>query len=292
MRHAGILFLVGFLAMAASWAGLVLGPQLQMGRETMGEVTGGMTLYPQPRPGLAAQGAAVYRENGCNQCHSRQVLQVGVTSDLILTDVGTNPPAVLEAFKLLGISLADNPLTDLPRDLFVDVEKSRADAAMGSLTDAGAKAVVHVRALGPDIDRGWGMRGSVGRDYLQDTPPLLGSQRLGPDLANIGVRMPDALWHLKHLYAPDSVVKDSTMPPYRFLFITQPIGQTQSPDALALEGDRAPEPGFEVVPTDEAKALVGYLLSLRSDVPLFEAPFSAPQSVALESTDTNSVLAE
>jgi hypothetical protein len=32
----------------------------------------------------------------------------------------------------------------------------------------------------------------------------------------------------------------------------------------------------EIVPTDEARALAAYLVSLRADVPLFEAPFTAP----------------
>ncbi|MCU0787082.1 MAG: ribosomal protein L7/L12 [Verrucomicrobia bacterium] len=288
MRHAGVLFLTGFLAMSASWAGFILAPQLQLGRESMEPVTGGSELYPQPRPGLAAQGAAVYRANGCNQCHTRQVQQVGVTTDVILTEVGTNQAQVLSAFKLLGLSLADNPLTGLPRDLLRGVDKKRADFAQKTLEDAGAKASVQVRATGPDIARGWGLRGSVARDYLQDQPILLGSQRLGPDLANIGVRKPDATWHLKHLYAPDLVVTNSTMPPYRFLFETRQINQSPAADALVLDGDLAPAPGFEVVPTVEGRALVAYLLSLKSDVPLFEAPFSAPPG-AQAAAGTNTV---
>ncbi len=288
MRHAGVLFLTGFLAMSASWAGFILAPQLQLGRESMEPVTGGSELYPQPRPGLAAQGAAVYRANGCNQCHTRQVQQVGVTTDVILTEVGTNQAQVLSAFKLLGLSLADNPLTGLPRDLLRGVDKKRADFAQKTLEDAGAKASVQVRATGPDIARGWGLRGSVARDYLQDQPILLGSQRLGPDLANIGVRKPDATWHLKHLYAPDLVVTNSTMPPYRFLFETRQINQSPAADALVLDGDLTPAPGFEVVPTVEGRALVAYLMSLKSDVPLFEAPFSAPPG-AQAAAGTNTV---
>jgi len=275
VKHAGVLFLTGFIAMSASWAGFILAPQLQIGRASMGVVTGGSDLYPQPRAGLAAQGAGVYRANGCSQCHSRQVQQKGVTTDVILTGVGTNQAQVLSAFKLLELSLVDNPLTGLPRDLLTDVEKGRADFAQKTLEDAGAGAMVQVRATGPDMERGWGLRGSVARDYLQDQPILLGSQRLGPDLANIGVRKPDIQWHLKHLYAPTQVVTNSTMPPYRFLFERRRVNQAPAADALELEGDLSPEPGFEIVPTDEAKALVAYLVSLKSDVPLFEAPFTA-----------------
>lgn len=287
MKHAGVLFLAGFAAMSASWAGFVLVPQLQLGWASMGEVTGTAALYPQPRPGLARQGALVYQANGCYHCHSRQVQQEGVAIDLTLSEIGTNQAAVLDAFRELELSLVDNPLVGLPRDLLVDVEKRRADQGLQVLEDAGAKAMIRVRATGPDMARGWGQRGSVARDYLQDQPLLLGSQRLGPDLANIGVRKPDPNWHLKHLYAPDLVVTNSTMPPYRFLFEERRIRQEPSPEALVLEGALAPAPGFEIVPTAEASALAAYLVSLKSDVPLFEAPFTSAQSFGSQTSATS-----
>jgi cbb3-type cytochrome oxidase cytochrome c subunit len=43
---------------------------------------------------------------------------------------------------------------------------------------------------GADIDRKWGDRRSVPRDYIFDRPALLGRMRLGPDLSNIGKRAP------------------------------------------------------------------------------------------------------
>jgi cbb3-type cytochrome oxidase cytochrome c subunit len=39
-----------------------------------------------------------------------------------------------------------------------------------------------------DIDRKWGTRRSAPRDYIFDRPVLLGKERMGPDLANIGKR--------------------------------------------------------------------------------------------------------
>ena len=64
-----------------------------------------------------------------------------------------------------------------------------------------------------------------------------GSQRVGPDLANVGARLPDANWHLLHLYAPQLQVKGSTMPPYRFLFEKRRIERRPSPEALVLPPD-------------------------------------------------------
>ena len=47
-----------------------------------------------------------------------------------------------------------------------------------------------------------------------------------------------------------------------------------SPEALKLSGEFAPEPGYEIVPTDQAKELAAYLLSLRADTVIFETPMT------------------
>ena len=44
---------------------------------------------------------------------------------------------------------------------------------------------------GSDIARGYGVRASVARDYVQQKPVLLGERRIGPDLANFGARAKD-----------------------------------------------------------------------------------------------------
>ncbi|MEI6081466.1 MAG: cbb3-type cytochrome c oxidase subunit II [Verrucomicrobiota bacterium] len=123
-----------------------------------------------------------------------------------------------------------------------------------------------------DVDRGWGVRPSVARDYLRDSTAFLGSRRLGQDLSNVGVRRPDAKWHLIHLYHPAAVCEGSVMPCFSHLFLTRKIQGQRADDALNLTGDDAPKEGYEVVPTAEAKNLVAYLLSLRHDYPLPEAP--------------------
>ncbi len=135
---------------------------------------------------------------------------------------------------------------------------------------------------GTDIERGWGERRTVARDYLFEQPPFLGSVRLGPDLANVGSpkwrnepegetlkpKKRDRAWHLLHLYAPRTVITESNMPPYRYLFEERKISGQRSADAL----DVLPRggAGYEVVPKNEAKALVAYLLSLDRSHPLQE----------------------
>jgi cytochrome c oxidase cbb3-type subunit 2 len=117
-----------------------------------------------------------------------------------------------------------------------------------------------------DVARGWGSRPSVPADYVFDKPHLLGTMRTGPDLINVGVRLPDAQWHLLHLYQPRAVVPWSIMPPYPFLFEHK---ETAAPDdtVLTIPGAHAPKSGVVVV-TDEARALVAYLLALKRDYPV------------------------
>lgn len=113
-----------------------------------------------------------------------------------------------------------------------------------------------------DLQRGWGVRRSHPVDYIYDNPQLLGTMRTGPDLANIGLRQPSAEWHYLHLYAPEITSPDSIMPPYRYFFEKRKIVGEPSPEALPLEDEWAPEEGYEIVPTRDARALVAYLLSL------------------------------
>jgi cytochrome c oxidase cbb3-type subunit 2 len=125
---------------------------------------------------------------------------------------------------------------------------------------------------GSDLERGWGARPTVARDYMRENPAFLGTMRTGPDLANIGARQPSAMWHHQHLYQPGTVSPGSIMPSYRYLYRLQKIEGQRSANAIdLLPPDTAPD-GYEVVPTYEAEALVAYLLSLNRNYPLPEAP--------------------
>ena len=48
-------------------------------------------------------------------------------------------------------------------------------------------------------------------------PALIGNRRQGPDLMNVGRRLPRD-WHRQHLLAPQSVAPASRMPSYAHLF--------------------------------------------------------------------------
>jgi cbb3-type cytochrome oxidase cytochrome c subunit len=294
MKYGPLVFLSAFFAMAASWFGFVLMPHVQVGflQQTNTVPTG--AAYPVGRPGLAREGLDVYRANGCAACHTEQIGQTATVCDVVLERAGTNQTALLNALRQVRPDLSDaqakSLLDQLPQTVLQGLTKERADEDAKALSVAGSKATPWIVPVGPDIARGWGKRRTVAEDFLYDYPVMLGSERIGPDLANIAMRQPDPNWHLLHLYAPQVNVPGSTMPPFRFLFEKRKIEHGPSPDALALPTDLAPPAGYEIVPKLQAKALVAYLASLRADAPLFVAPLSvaAPPETNAPAGDMNS----
>lgn len=266
MKTGFSVFIAAFIALGSSWTGFVLGPTLQLGREKQTTVLNSSDPYPLQRTGDATLGLQVYRANGCAACHTEQIQQDGVACTVMLTSTGKNPGAVSNLVSTLTLE---------------GISEGEASAVSDKITAAGGKSETHIYATGGDIkERGWGIRHSVAADYLYDYPVQLGSLRVGPDLAAIALRYPDPNWQLLHLYAPQCKTPNSAMPSFKFLFEVRKIGAAPSPDALDLPKDFAPADGYEVVPKPEAKELVAYLLSLRADAPLYEAPFTPPASTS------------
>jgi cytochrome c oxidase cbb3-type subunit II len=272
------LFIGVFGTFAFSWVGLTVIPNLQIGALNPQMDEEGTDIYPAPKSGMAERGRRIYAANGCVYCHSQQI---------------------------------------------------RPDYA--------AADVDRARDAGPSPHPKWAERRSAPRDYIFDRPVLLGQERMGPDLADIGKAAPteeekpaaapaanapvaspaagqsppankpgsgnappapappaagnpspatsaspnptglppvySAAWHHRHLYSPRSMNldnRDSTMPAYRFLYEKHPISGERSADALQLIGPDAPPPGWEIVPTYDAKCLVAYLMSLDQSHPLKE----------------------
>lgn len=116
-----------------------------------------------------------------------------------------------------------------------------------------------------DISKGMGTRPSVPEDYVHDNPHLLGTMRTGPDLFNVGSRLPDRNWQLLHLYQPRALVPWSIMPAFPFLFRHKAAAEPGD-KVLDVPKPYAPADGVIVV-TEEAEALVAYLLSLKHDYP-------------------------
>ncbi|MDE2224078.1 MAG: cbb3-type cytochrome c oxidase subunit II, partial [Xanthomonadaceae bacterium] len=104
-------------------------------------------------------------------------------------------------------------------------------------------------------------RPSAPGDFAYATPEMLGSERTGPDLTNVGNTKPSDVWQYIHLYDPRAVEPHSIMPNFKFLF--QVVGEVpEGETAVPVPAAFAPQHGY-VIPTQKAKALVAYLLSLK-----------------------------
>ncbi len=119
-------------------------------------------------------------------------------------------------------------------------------------------------------------RPSAPGDFAYQTPELLGSERTGPDLTNIGVRQPSEVWQYIHLYNPRAVVAESVMPSFDWMFNVvdiAPPGVTTVPVPKPF----APANGV-VVPSRQAQALLAYLQSLKQ--PKLPSPAGQPIDMA------------
>lgn len=143
----------------------------------------------------------------------------------------------------------------------------------------------HTQQVRPiEMDEMWGRPSAPGdyarinrQDVWRQTPAVLGSERTGPDLSNIGKRQPSEVWHYMHLFNPRSVVKESIMPSYPWLFDIA-VNPPDSAIIVSMPAGYGPENGA-IIATEEAKALVAYLKSL-DQVPIDARPSAAQQAKA------------
>ncbi len=130
-----------------------------------------------------------------------------------------------------------------------------------------------------DVDRGWGTRATVPADYVYDRPHLLGTMRSGPDLINVGQRLPDLDWHLIHLYNPRSLVQWSNMAAFPYLFEEKAIAQLSPTDRVINIPGRDAASTTAIVALPDAIALAEYLVSLKRQYPVPAASQASDQRV-------------
>lgn len=153
-----------------------------------------------------------------------------------------------------------------------------------------------------EMDQVWGQRPSLASDYYyskkrqdiwRQSPSLLGSERTGPDLSEIGKRQPGKEWHLLHLYNPRIVVKESIMPSYPWLFEEKsPAMVTQKDVVVSVPENLLKNPNHKLVAKPEALNLVSYLQSLvQTDLGTAASPSFIPSTrkKSEKSTEENSM---
>lgn len=110
-----------------------------------------------------------------------------------------------------------------------------------------------------DMAKGWGPAPTAA-DFAFDRPHQLGTMRTGPDLLNVGARLPSRDWHLTHLYQPRAIFDWSIMPSYSYLFERKKVA---APGDVVVKLAPEYQPvGEVVVATKEALDLVAYLQGL------------------------------
>ena len=109
---------------------------------------------------------------------------------------------------------------------------------------------------------------TVAGELVYDHPFQFGSKRTGPDLARVGGMYSDE-WHRAHLYDPRSVVPESNMPAFKWLFENEIDGSVtpKKMEALRVVGvpytDEDIASATEMVEgVTEAEALIAYLQQL------------------------------
>ena len=121
-----------------------------------------------------------------------------------------------------------------------------------------------------DMDKQFGSRPSIAADYAgttrtdfwRNTATLMGTERTGPDLTDIGNRQPSLDWHLLHLYQPRAVVPKSVMPGYQWMFEAKAKAGPQDVVVNVPEEYRKGKTGT-IVASQDALDLVAYLQSLK-----------------------------
>lgn len=121
-----------------------------------------------------------------------------------------------------------------------------------------------------DMDKMFGSRPGIASDYAnlkrmnvwQNTATVMGTERTGPDLTNVAERQSSKDWHLMHLFNPRSVIPQSIMPSYEWLFAIKDSA-LKTDVVVSIPTNFLGGRTGKVVAKKEALQLLAYLLTLK-----------------------------
>jgi cytochrome c oxidase cbb3-type subunit II len=169
-------------------------------------------------------------------------------------------------FAVLSILVALRPAIELDASTPLSLRAQNVAVTRGrALYVAEGCGYCHSQLVRPIfVDAAYGRPSEI-TDYADAAPPLVGTERTGPDLANVGVRQPSVMWNLLHLFNPRSMVPDSVMPgfPWYFEVIDRARAPSGPNDLVLVLAEPFLPPGKAVLPRREALDLVAYLQTLK-----------------------------
>ena len=319
MKGLAPLFLGIFGTFAFSWVGLTVIPNWQIGQLNPQSDEEGTDIYPMPQSGMVTRGARVYAANGCNYCHSQQVRAEYAGADIerkwgdrrsAPRDYIFERPALLGKMRM-GQDLANIGARAPKEEESPSPTGSASPAPQGAAGSSGT--VASAKAASPASSAASSSPASSPATAQTASPGAVASKpptspaavaqpfSKSPATAVAGAASPaaspspaapwpeqtsglppmySAAWHHVHLYSPRSINVDSNMPSYRFLYRARRISAGRSSDALQLTGSDAPPEGWEIVPTFDARCLVGYLMALNQSHPLKDVRSAGAAAVA------------
>ena len=155
-----------------------------------------------------------------------------------------------------------------------------------------------------EMDQVYGSRPGMPADYANisrtsvwvNTATLMGTERTGPDLSNIGSRQPSIDWNLMHLYNPRMLVKQSIMPSYEWLFELKEVLK-KSDVIVNVPSEYLNGKSGKLVARKEALQLVAYLQSLKqaplpNEVKPLEFLYKKPITISINGGKSNGVAQE
>src|SRR6267154_1216397 len=105
MNYGPLIFLAAFFALAGSWFGFVLTPQMQVGQLQQTNTVPDGVAY-----------------------HSQQVRQTGTEAEVLLTEIGTNQAAVVKMIATVKTNFSDADLNaSLPLTVLRGEDKPQSD---------------------------------------------------------------------------------------------------------------------------------------------------------------------
>jgi cbb3-type cytochrome oxidase cytochrome c subunit len=305
MKGIAALFLGIFGTFAFSWVGLLLIPNYQIGHLDPQSDEEQTDIYPVPKSGMAERGRQIYAANGCMYCHSQQVRADYASSDIErkwgvrrsaprdyiferpamlgkarkgpdLANAGKRPPSDDQNAPSPGST--DPAASPAANPSAAPATSPAANAPAAPATSPAASPATSPAATpAPALAANVPAPAPTNATTAAVPPPSANSTAnaatsadtvLGPNGEPIPYSAP---WHHLHLYSPRSLVMDSNMPAYRYLYEKRRISGERSADALRVIGPDAPEDEWEIVPTYDAKCLVAYIMSLDQSHELKEA---------------------